>query len=163
MTYLLRAVVGRTDHIRSGFPGRPIVELTPELVLLPIDDPIPDTPVGRFYWLSPDLEETIRAVSAQGPIGYVEAEFFGGAGVQSSAVWELGSVVLGPFHTQTMAGDEEGFEVTGDMAINRALRRLGVRAADDDDEFSTAGMDRHRRTEDWVADEKRGQGTRGPG
>lgn len=36
------------------------------------------------------------------------------------------------------------------MAINQALRFLGVRADADHDEFETIGLDRRRRTEDWV-------------
>jgi len=37
------------------------------------------------------------------------------------------------------------------MAINAALRALGVRAEPPDDEFATIGLDRHRWTAEWAS------------
>ncbi|MGB6458117.1 MAG: hypothetical protein WBH47_26895, partial [Streptosporangiaceae bacterium] len=38
-----------------------------------------------------------------------------------------------------------------DMAINAALRAVGIHAAWPADEFATVGLDRHRWTSEWVA------------
>jgi hypothetical protein len=37
------------------------------------------------------------------------------------------------------------------MAINQALRALGLPADDGRDEFDTLGLGKHRRTQDWVS------------
>jgi hypothetical protein len=68
--------------------------------------------------------------------GYLEAEFFGGIGGQTSAGW----------HNQELI-----FEVmqTHD-AINQALRWLGVLRNNQQDEFDMIELGQHRATESWA-------------
>lgn len=42
-----------------------------------------------------------------------------------------------------------------DMAINAALRAVGVHADGSADEFATVGLDRHRWTTEWLPISKR--------
>jgi hypothetical protein len=68
-------------------------------------------------------------------IAYVEAEYFGGDGMQAAAVWEAGALVFGP--------------VVADDAINQALRALGVSKGAHSDEFAALNLGRHRDTDQW--------------
>ena len=62
--------------------------------------------------------------------------------------WDQGGVVLGPLQTQTHNGEEQGYETTPDLAINRALRALGV-VAGDKDESDALGLRRFRDPSEW--------------
>jgi hypothetical protein len=79
---------------------------------------------------------------------YVEAEFWGGTGMQASLVFEGGRVVLGP--------------TVADKSINKALRKLGV--SDEPagivhglplipgkDPFDMVGLSRYRSVQAWLA------------
>ncbi|MFH8796006.1 hypothetical protein [Streptomyces sp. NPDC017941] len=81
-----------------------------------------------------------------GPVAYVEAEYFGGAGTQTAQVWDDGKTVLGPL---CMAEGEP--PPTSGTPISQALRRLGAVKGDHVDEFSAVGLGRHRDTVDWLA------------
>lgn len=86
--------------------------------------------------LSKCAEETAIRISANGKIAYVETEYFGGEGAQAAIVWDLGAVVY-------------GLCVWQDGTINAALRALGVKAKQGQDEFSTIGFDAVRSNEDF--------------
>jgi hypothetical protein len=75
-------------------------------------------------------------LSQYGKVAYLEAEFFGGIGGQTSAGW----------HNQELI-----FEVmqTHD-AINQALRWLGVLRNNQQDEFDMIELGQHRATESWA-------------
>lgn len=101
--------------------------------------------VDGFWKLPSGFERALAACSATGPVAYLEAEFFGGAGEQNAQVWDGGRVVLGPLHML----DGQPFPVEG-SPISLALRRLGVEKQGHFDEFDTIGLGRHRRTEGWL-------------
>jgi|GEM_PF-368163 len=84
------------------------------------------------------IAELCTTLSAQSPVAYLEADFFGGTGGQASAVWERGAITFGP----TVASD----------AINQALAKIGI-ARGLGDEFETLGLQRHRFTEEWLPKE----------
>jgi hypothetical protein len=84
--------------------------------------------------------------SANGPVAYVEAEYFDGTGEQSAVLWDTGQVVLGRLHLAERAS----IPAVG-TPISQALRRLGVTKGDHQDEFDAVGLGRHRNTEDWLA------------
>jgi hypothetical protein len=86
------------------------------------------------------------AADIDGKVVYIEAEFFGGVGSQAAMGWDRGKPDFGPLRTQTEGEDRAGFESTSaeHMAINAALRWLGVAAAPLKDEFATIGLDRLR-------------------
>jgi hypothetical protein len=76
-----------------------------------------------------------NAIARSGRVVYVEAEFFGGDGIQACVTW--GSTL----HPSRPLVDAS--------AINTALRFLGVEVGDDHhDEFDALGE--HRDTEDWL-------------
>ncbi|MGY5123676.1 hypothetical protein [Streptomyces nigrescens] len=99
-----------------------------------------------FWRLSGGFEKTLADWSTAGPVAYVEAAYFGGVGEQQAAVWDGGTIVLGPLHVQ----EGQPFPPAG-SAVSQALRRLGVVASAGEDEFSAVGLDRHRHGEGWIA------------
>ncbi|WP_234021683.1 hypothetical protein [Streptomyces sp. 351MFTsu5.1] len=107
---------------------------------------LPDSPAGQeraepashpFTMLSPALEGTLDCWSGGGPIAYVEADFHGGDGHQTAAVWQTGSKVWGPARTRDFSGPRE------DWPINSALALLDVvpgQVADHHDLFLEVGL-----------------------
>ena len=83
---------------------------------------------------------------------YVHSEFWAGDGIHAVIAWSEGSVMFGPRFTRTPNEPAESHYEAADrpaMAINNALRALGVRAEPPADEFATIGLDRHRWTAEW--------------
>ena len=101
-------------------------------------------PESGFAVLRPGLAAFIEAASTAGVLAYVEADYVAREGAQAAAVWRRGHLAVGPL----LLGRQEEF--VADLApINVALRALGVAAAGRSDEFTVAGLGRHRRTADW--------------
>jgi hypothetical protein len=88
--------------------------------------------------------------SHRGPVAFVTAEYFGGAGGQDAVVWRAGKFALS-FHD-----DESSFSPWPDSAISKALREIGAKAAQDKDEFDTLGLGNRRSTEAWAASSNEG-------
>lgn len=76
----------------------------------------------------------IHELSAEGPIAFVETDYFGGAGTQSATVW-----------LNRIKKDFNDID-----AINQALKLIGVHADGYADEFDAVGLDRFRSNEDWL-------------
>jgi hypothetical protein len=98
-----------------------------------------------FWKLPGGFDRMLASWSAAGPVGYVEAEFFGGVGSQRAVLWGAGELVLGPLHVN----EEAPVDPTG-SPISQVLKRLGIERAGYRDEFEAVGLDRHRETEDWL-------------
>ncbi|POX56337.1 hypothetical protein C3489_05790 [Streptomyces sp. Ru71] len=154
--YELQAVIAKDELLRGvsrDLPAARLASLGQGLSLIPMTDQLYDAamdgtegPLG-FWRLPGGFDKRLADWSAAGPVAYVEAEYFGGVGEQHAAVWAYGAVVLGPLH----APDGQPFGSAG-SPISQALRRLGVVVeAAATDEFATVRLDRHRRTEDWIA------------
>ena len=101
-------------------------------------------PESGFAVLRPGLVALIEAVSADGALAYVEADYVAREGAQAAALWRGGHLAVGPL----LLGRREEF-AAGTAPINVALRALGVVALGRSDEFVVAGLGRHRRTADW--------------
>lgn len=102
-------------------------------------------PVSGFDELSEASYVWALDACGRGPLAFVEAEYFGGTGAQSAAVFEAGSMVLGPLRSETTwDGSVFAAPPAHERAINVALRRLGVAASAGLDEFDTVGLGRHR-------------------
>ncbi|MFI1766667.1 hypothetical protein ACH41H_32075 [Streptomyces sp. NPDC020800] len=156
MSYDLQAVIADQEVLRGAAQDLPVARLATigqSLALMPMTDALFDsltdgsgTGALGFWRLPGAFERTLADWSASGPVAYVEAEYFGGVGEQRAAVWDAGTLVLGPLHV------EEGrpFPPAG-SPISRALRQLGATAGAGEDEFSAVGLDRYRRSEAWVA------------
>jgi hypothetical protein len=164
VAYVLNAVIGRIDALTS-VGTVVIVPLAHGLGLVPLTDDFWQALGHRSQPLRREIEgveapddefespgereqhiATARAdfaaiatlcarASEITPIAYVEAESFGGSGIQAAAVWIAGTIVLDPF--------------VDDEAINEALRTIGV-ARGLQDEFDALDLGRHRFTDDWV-------------
>jgi len=143
MTYTLQAVVAGHDALQGVTIGNSGPFALPQgMALLPIGYDVqaqlgvPFLPLtdGGEPALPEPLSGLMRELSSRGKAAYVEAEFFGGTGVQACVLADHGCV--------------EPPRVSID-AINQALRFLGVTKAEAYDEFDAVGLGRHRRTEDW--------------
>lgn len=100
-----------------------------------------------FQSLTSTIAQATRAASVGGPIGYIEAEFFGGIGTQAAILWTDGQIAHGPIVT---GSEPDGQSLpTSEWAVNSVLRLLGISAADGMDEFDTVDLGAHRETGAW--------------
>ncbi|MCP5521145.1 MAG: hypothetical protein H7A46_06310 [Verrucomicrobiales bacterium] len=130
----------------------PFVRLAEQVALIPLDrdylllsDGDPTEAAEIHGWASPQwLSQMVSRFSRS---AYIEAEFWGGTGMQASVVWEAGQITFGPEIS------------TG--AINTALRRLGIAGgpavsihglplAPGRDPFDVVGLGRHRSVGGWL-------------
>lgn len=153
MGYELQAVIGG-DPLRAGAAGLASARLgmlDQGLALLPITDDLFESvadgsaPALGFWRLPGGFEWVLARWSERGPLAYVEAEFFGGLGVQRAAVWDGGGLAWGPLGV----GENEPFPAEG-SPIAQALRRLGVHRGEAEDEFAAVALYRRRNTANWV-------------
>ncbi len=172
MPYELNAVIGSFDLLRrrtAGIRGVAVAPLRQRMGLVPVTDrlleeqtgpsgePSSSRPTGQdgagsgerpFTFMSPALDRTLSRWAGAGPIAYVEADFHGGAGHQSAAVWRGGAKVWGPVRTREFTGPRE------DWPINAALALLGVvpgapGGASHHDLFLEVGLGREQDTDGW--------------
>ncbi|WP_020663086.1 hypothetical protein [Amycolatopsis benzoatilytica] len=153
--YCLQAVIATEPVLRAlagSVEAARIVPLDQNLFLLPMTDQLFDavTVVGApelpGFWKAPaGFDSALTACSMNGPVAYVEAEFFGGTGTQSAQVWDSGKVVLGPLRL----AEGEPSSAAG-SPISQALRQLGVVRGGHLDEFDAVGLGRHRDTSNWL-------------
>lgn len=145
MSYTMQGLVGEqhllaTEKIAAGMVSvlRQGKALLPFTERLRNEQGVPFLPLTDEGGELPEkIGQICARISQRGRIAYIEAEFFGGAGIQAAAVWEKGSLIQAPFVEQ--------------HAINQALRSLGVQVASGKDEFDTLQLGAHRNIEDWVA------------
>ncbi|SCG78489.1 hypothetical protein GA0070609_5605 [Micromonospora echinaurantiaca] len=167
MSYQLSAVVAdaallaeqtaELDHavlgeLRQDFALLPV---TPQLVA-ELTGALPDFSVADrdaehpFHLvLSPALSEVLARWSRQGPVAYLEAEFFGGAGYQSAAVWLGGTLSWGPRLDTVFDGPR------AEWPLNAALLRLGAEPGAWIDPFAELGLHVERSAEGWLAHGRR--------
>jgi len=81
------------------------------------------------------------------PIAYVETNYYGGRGEQSAIAWKSGAVTFGPLTTPDF---EEDSTPMLELAINRALREIGVLRGDNADEFGALGLGGGRDIAQWA-------------
>ena len=145
MSYYLQAFVGTAkalDERASDFQHANLVVLPQMMALIPLTDELhleigSGSEADCFEKLSVPVLQWGQRISIIAPVAYVEAEFWGGVGGQSSIVWSRGLEAMAPIHSQD--------------AINQALRFLGVQIGNAYDEFDALGLGRHRNTREWVA------------
>jgi len=159
MGYEVRGVIAGTalaQIIADDFgPGTRAVNLEQGFALVPYTGRAYDYFLGRhgeplhpFNRLGSTVAGLLANASRSGPLAYVEAEYFGGAGEQHAAVWDGGVLTLGP----VSIGFQQATASQG-TAISQALRRIGVICTGATrDEFDAVGLHRHRHLEDWLPD-----------
>ncbi len=144
-------------------PGARTVPLPAGLTMLPLVGELARRPgqpgaerrIRPGWKLRERIAELARQISADRRALYVLGETFGGPGAQEAIAWQDGQVLLGPLGTCDIEADlEPGYRLVPrcDSAINAGLRALGVRAQAGQDEYETAGLTRHRHTEDWLTE-----------
>ena len=124
---------------------------------LPITDEVAaetdDAPHEVLQRLTTPLIEWAQRTSRETPIAYIETEYHGGMGSQSSIVWSGGTCILGPL--ETVDGYRDGKVVETPLlegAINQAMRQLGIERGDIRDEFDALGLGWNRSNDDWLND-----------
>jgi hypothetical protein len=150
MAYTLEAFIGPvavlTQQI-TQLPNTKLVLLTQEIALAPmqyIKYAAADEEIKPFWRLTKDKFELGSQLSAYGPIGYIEVEFFGGAGEQASVLWQNQKTIFGPLLS------EHSYDKEAAGAVNQLLQFLGVEKLDYYDEFEALGLSRFRNSEDWL-------------
>jgi hypothetical protein len=109
--------------------------------------------VEGFYELSSGVARWAQELSREWVVLYTHCEFFSGEGIHAAIAWHQKRVSFGPCFTRTSRETAEPHYLAADragMAINVALRALGVHAAGGLDEFDTLGLGKRRWTSDWV-------------
>lgn len=142
MSYTLQAIIANPDQV--AIAGSCSVELPQDYILIPFSDAfreiyqIPFLPLTDedLVGLPDELNSLCARLSETGELAYVEAEYFGGTGEQSSAVWKGGECV--------------GLFAFEPSAINLALQLIGVNRDGMVDEFDALGLGRYRDTERWL-------------
>ncbi len=156
MGYVLNAVIAAEVLLRQAvrdLPEAVVVPLAHDFAMVPMTDELfdsvsagPSRSADDVFWKLPSgFGRVLAAWSNDGPVAYVEADIFGGAGTQTAQVWDGGAVVLGPLHLP----EQKPFPPMG-SPISQALRRLGAVKSQHFDEFEAVGLGRHRRMEDWL-------------
>ena len=142
--------------------GAKVVPLSDQLRLVPVTEDLLDSlAIG-----SPDADSVYPSwvlkasvcrlaceMSSDRRVLYIFGETFGGPGTQEAVGWEHGRLVYGPSGTCDAESDlEPGYRVVppSDSAINVGLRMMGVQAFPGLDEYATAGLAKHRFTDDWL-------------
>jgi hypothetical protein len=143
--YSIQSIVA----IRGVFPaelptGLTVVNLAGDVQMIPLGAAARKYHGIPFLPLTDDgdvglplaIQKLCTQLSANGDLAYIEAEIFGGAGVQA--------------HVLVRAGGKIGSVVLANDAINSALRSLGIELGSDGDEFESLGLGRHRDTDAWI-------------
>lgn len=161
MGYVLEALLAPptiAEVAAASMPGTGVVRLHERIALVPITEDAAEalSPGDRSLVslltgqpLPTALTELLRRTSREGPIAYVEADFFGGTGQQAAVLWEHGEIALGPL----VDPNDLVRGAPSQWPFNQVLRRMDVSVAPGQlDEFATVGLGRHRETEDWLDD-----------
>lgn len=124
------------------FPGAKLVKLDAGFALVPgtraliaaIDaaDPAGERLAGSIDFLfdHPVMLRALAALSGDGPIAFIETDYFEGRGAQAATACVNGQVVS--------SNEGEG------RPINEALRAIGVVRPSDEDEFDTICLGKYR-------------------
>jgi hypothetical protein len=162
MGHALRAVIGPTGSA-SDFASRWVaaraVALPQGFMLIPVTDALIDDiselygsnrpdPFVELSFLSAALADAISQSSGEGPLAYIETDYFGGIGQQNAIAWDGRRVVFGPLTSETKwTGDCVIQPPASEQAINQVLRSMGVWTRGGLDEFDMLGIGEFRDTE----------------
>jgi len=144
MSYTLQAVVAKSGSFPENLPEKLLVlNLRCGIDMIPIATEarhlynIPYLPLtdGVAESVPQELAKLCEALSNKCTAAYVEAEFFGGIGVQAHFLLSEGRIISPVVASQT--------------AINEALCIIGVTKGKYHDEFEAIGLGWHRFADDW--------------
>jgi hypothetical protein len=148
MSYFLNAFLGQVDNLKKierKFKSASVVSLTTDIALIPMTEDLfnemnnsrTENGIGKWEFLTTDVENAILTLIGNEKLSYVEVEYFGGEGGQSGIIWkDRKRIFEAEFQQET---------------VNEILRQLGVvKDKKMSDEFDTVGLGRHRNTVDWL-------------
>ena len=156
MFYILEAVIGPENVLRKVIleqQAAVVVPLGQGIAMVPMTDKLfaavtdgaPERPLG-FWKLPGGFAAVLADWSSDGPVGYVEAEYYGGFGGQRAALWVDGEVSLGP-----LVADAGRPPPASGSPISQVLRQLGVKRDGQGDEFDALDLGRHGHTSEWAS------------
>jgi hypothetical protein len=160
----IEAIIFDGFSTRATLPAVKVVRLAAELTMLPVTDDlvdrldpaaVGDNRIPANWELQQPVAALARSISAGRTALYIINETFGGPGTSEAIAWKDGELLYGPAGTCDIEPDlQSGYQLarSRDSAVNVGLRAIGVCAAGDEDEYATAGLTRHRMTEDWLRD-----------
>ena len=140
MAFLCSGVLLPASDVPKGLEAVPL-DANLAFIHSPAQDAGSEGGLDHVQW----AEGIARSVRDGVRLVYVEAEFFGGTGNQAAIGWDGGTPAFGPLRTQMPQEDREGFEVVANqdlMAINEALRWMGITRTEVRDEFDVVGVGR---------------------
>ena len=91
---------------------------------------------AALVYLSKAVEELAVEQSRQGPVAYIETNYFGGIGDQAAVAWAAGEMCTPPQRAEI-------------GPINTALESIGVAQRADGDAFETVSLQKIRTMDDW--------------
>ncbi|MCD9017981.1 hypothetical protein [Parachryseolinea silvisoli] len=150
MGYNLNAFLGRPDELKiieTRFRTSKVIQLTSDIALIPMTEELFDeinnyrtgNDIGRWQFLTGNVEKEILALVGNDMVAYFEVDYFGGVGGQSGIIWKERTRI---------------FEMESQQdVVNAILRQFGVvKEKGKRDEFDTVGLGRQRKTEDWISE-----------
>jgi hypothetical protein len=143
MAYSIQAFITGSTNPNLPRLTLPAVALSQDFILVPITKMLQEKYGISFLPLLEGNNNDHQALCNLGysvsdgtKVAYIEAEFFGGEGTQSSMIFENGNIVSD--------------SIVSANAINLALQHLGVARLSFPDEFDALGLGRCRDTEQWL-------------
>jgi hypothetical protein len=149
MAYTIQAIITKetVSSLYSG-PGLSWTTLSQAMTLAPLgtsfceQNSIPFLPFTDegLKSVPAQIAEICEAISLNGKVAYIEAEFHGGDGGQAAILWNKGKII-----SEIIVAED---------AINQALKYLDVKNIECRDEFEALGLGRYRKTDDWNKPQK---------
>jgi hypothetical protein len=120
------------------------VDIGQELSLIPMSEDLFDQinnlssspSIGKFEYMTENVEQKVLDAIGNKKFAYVEAEYFGGKGGQMAILWNNGR--------------REQLLSFGQDKINQVLKEFGVTANKGQDEFLAIGLGLRKNTSDWI-------------
>lgn len=155
MEHHIEAFVAEKAVLEKNAPSLPaatVLDLVQGFGILPVTKSVKAQAKGGVAYkglaLAKPLADWAKRASTDGPVAYIEGHYPAASNHQGAVVWTQGAETLGP-ETDDSAWDPR--ENNEERPVNRALRELGLRVGEFDDEWDAAGLTRRYDTEDWVA------------
>jgi hypothetical protein len=145
MAYTIQAIISDISIIQKLKKiGLPCVAMPFNMAMIPLTYDYVEKNEIPFLPLTDDggtsignkLKNLCEILSESAKVAYIEAEYFGGEGIQACNLYSNGL----EFEQPLISMD----------AINHALQWLGIDRTDEMDEFDNFGLGTHRDTEDWI-------------
>jgi hypothetical protein len=148
----VKALVAQKGYLKEAVKGLSAIvcSLPQGYELVPITDQLANELVKKFDnspALVPDMAIGVCTLaveaSRRGSVVYISTEYFGGTGGQDALLWSEGE--LRAKYLTSEIGDQ-----WPNSPISQALRAIGVKATNNQDEFDVLGLGNHRRTHMWA-------------